>query len=209
MSNVAIKERPDFFGLPRVSLELEEITPEQRRKGEQGTLRKIECAHSWLRGIVDVLIVYISNTDGTFQDIIDNTFTVDASDSQKLSFLFANTAVGVQVGTGTAAVDRDDFAMATPILDGSTAGRLVYTNPSTLTKAAAITGGYRIILERSFNNDSGGSITFNESGVAVVTRDITPAARVGPTILRDLISPGHVVVNGGAVIVRYFLDWLA
>lgn len=209
MSAIATKPKAEPTGLPRVTLEIEQITPEQRRKGEPGTIIRLDCAHSWVRGMVDLLICYISNIDLNIVETGGTNIQVDADTSPKFSFLFASTGVGVQVGTGTTAVDRDDFDMETIIANGSGAGQLTFTNPGTLTKAAAVTGGYRIMLERSFNNDSGGDITINEAGIIVATRRSSAVTVTSPLILRDIISPGHTVVNGGGVILRYLLDWLA
>lgn len=209
MTNAPTRPKPEPTGLPKLGLEFELFTPEQRRKGEPGTITRIECAHSWTRGMVDLMIVYLSNTDGNIVNTGSSAAEIDADTSQKFSFLFASTGAGVQVGTGTTPVAREDFNLETSIVNGSGSGQLTFTTLGILTKAAAVTGGYRIILERSFNNDSGGDITINEVGIIVVSRLSSGSPVFSPLILRDIISPGHTVVNGGAVIVRYFLDWLA
>lgn len=209
MSAIATRPKSEPTGLPKVTIEIEEITPEQRRKGEQGTIRKIECAHSWVRGMVDTLIVVFSNVDGDIINTGGSPLELDADVGGKFSFLFGSGNVGIIVGTGTTPVARADINIETQIFGGTTSGRLVYVVPGILTKAAAITGGYRIMLQRTFENDSGGDITINEAAVIILTRSTGGDNVASPMILRDLISPGHLVVNGGAVIVRYLLDWLA
>lgn len=208
MNTTATKPKPEPLGLPKVTIEIEQITPEQRRKGEQGTIKRIDCAHSWVRGMIDLMIVYLSNTDGNIVNTGSASVEIDASNSQKFSFLFANAGVGVQVGTGTTAVDRDDDNLETTVVNGSGSGQLTFAVPCTLTKAAAVTGGYRIILERAFDNDSGGDITITEAGIIVASRLSSGGPTVSPLILRDIISPGHLIEDGGAVILRYILDWL-
>lgn len=206
----ATKENPKLLGLPKVGIEIVEITPEQRKNGEQGKVRVIENANSWLLQMPDLLSVFLSNDDttSTIQDIGGTGRTCNASMASKLSTLGATTN-GIQVGTGATPVDRDDDDLDVRILEGSTAGRLVYDAVGAITKGIAITGGYRVQLERSFNNDSGGDITINETGVRSFCRQTGPDANFSATILRDIIDPGHVVVDGGAVIMRYLLDWLS
>ena len=212
MTAPIVLERPHIAGLPQVGIELIALTPEQLRSPFPnhliGRTRRLENVNSWVRGIVDLLIVYLSDTNGTMRTTGASNVTTEAATGPKLSFTFANTGCGVKVGTGTTAVDRDDIDIETPIVSGSGAGQLVYTNPGTITKTAAITGGHRVILERSFANNSGGDITITEAGIVVASRT-TSGTNISPLILRDIISPGHTVVNGGAVIVRYLLDWLA
>ncbi len=208
MNDAPNKQIADYLGLPKVSIEIVEITPEQRKKGEQGKVRAVEDTNSWVRGMVDVLIVYFSNVDGGYVNSGGTPQTADASSSAKLGALFSQNT-GVLVGTGTTPVDRSDFVLDSQIATGNGAGQLAYTTLSVLTKSAAITGGYRVTLERSFNNNSGGIITINEAGILVITHQLGVGTTSAPLILRDIISPGHAVADGGAVIVRYLLDWLA
>ncbi len=208
MSDTA-KAAPKLLGLPKVSIEIVEITPEQRKKGEQGKVRVVEDTNSWVRGMPDLLLVYLRNTTVSFvTDTAGNVIDPNATRSAKLGVL-GNAVIGVQAGTGTTAVDRDDNVLATPINNGSTAGRFVYDAVGALTKSTAITGGYRVQVERNFQNDSGGDITVNETALYAAFREGTPDQLRAAMILRDLISPGHLVSNGGAVIIRYLLDWLA
>lgn len=204
----ATKEKPKYLSLPKVSIEIVAFTPEQRQKGEPGTLRVIENTNSWLKQMAELMRAYLGNDDfGTVTDIIGVDRQPDSSVSPKIAARGSN-ALGVQSGTGVTAVDRDDFELDVRIPDGNTAGRLVYDTVGVLTKASAITGGYRVQLERNFQNDSGGDITINETGVRFFFR-IIPSGNANGMILRDIISPGHLVVNGGAVIIRYLFDWLS
>lgn len=204
----ATKEQPKYLGLPKVTIEIVAFTPEQRQKGEPGTVRRIENTNSWLRQMAEIMRSYLANDDlNSAQDTGGNPRTIDSSQSAKLS-AFGTNVLGVQAGTGSTAVDRDDFLEDVRIIDGNSANRLVYAALGILTKSTAIAGGYRVILERNFQNDSGGDITVNETAVRVFC-DEAGGGNVSLLILRDVISPGHLVVNGGAVIIRYLFDWLS
>lgn len=208
MSDTA-KPAPSILGLPRVTIEIVEITPEQRKKGEQGNVRVVEDTNSWVTAMPGLLLTYLRNTNiATIRDTLNQLINPNAIRSPKLGAL-GSAVFGVQAGTGVTAVDRDDHTLDTLISNGSTAGRLVYDAVGALTKSTAITGGYRVQVERNFQNDSGGDITVNETGLFTGFRNVSADQSQVAMILRDLISPGHLVSDGGAVIIRYLLDWLA
>lgn len=204
----ATKEKTKYSALPKVSIEIVEITPEQRKNGEQGKVRVVKDTNSWLKQMAALMRAYLGNDDfGTVNDTTNSGRIPDSSQAVKMA-AFGTNILGVQAGTGVTAVDRDDFAEDVRIVDGNTAGRLVYDVLGALVKTTAITGGYRVQLERNFQNDSGGDITINETGVRVFF-DVVAGGNGSCMLLRDIISPGHTVVNGGAVIIRYFFDWLS
>lgn len=207
----ATKPSEKVLGLPRVGIEIVPFTPEQRKNGEPGKVRVIENANSWLNQMPRLLLPFFADSVSapvrTYQDLNDVTRTLMPERAPKLGVLSSNIT-GVQVGTGGTAVDRDNRQLGTRIADGNAATQLVYSVVGALTKTAAITGGYRVMIERSFNNDSGADITILETGLRILCRNVGNQQGVA-MVLRDIINPGHTVVDGGAVIMRYLLDWLS
>lgn len=201
------ESKPEILGLPKIRIEFETLTPEQRRKGEAGSKRVIENTNSWVSQMVDLLICYFSDTDTTVVDRTGLGFTAESTEGHKISTLHSILQGGVFVGTGLTAVDRDDIDIEIVIAHGNGAGQLEHI-PGVVTKTVSITGGYETQCEKTFNNNSGGDITINEVGL-VGLYESTLGLLKQALILHDRISPGHAVVNGGSVIVRYFLDWLA
>lgn len=207
MSN-ATKDKPKYSALPKVSIEIVAFTPEQRKNGEQGKVRVVKDTNSWLKQMAALMRAYLGNDDfGTITLTGGSAVVPDSSQAVKMA-AFATSALGVQVGTGSTPVDRDDFVEEVKISDGNNPTQLIYDALGALLKTTAITGGYRVQLERNFQNDSGGDITINETGVRVFF-DVVGSGNQACVILRDIISPGHTVVNGGAVIIRYLFDWLS
>ena len=72
--------------------------------------------------------------------------------------------VGIQVGTGVAAVTPTDIALATRIAHGRAAGELEYGGCELVGIAFADPNG-EFTIRRYFTNASGGSITVNEVGI--------------------------------------------
>lgn len=111
---------------------------------------------------------------------------------------------GIQVGTGTAAEDRDDNKLATKIAHGTSSGQLQYGACTITTAPSAITGGYRSPITRTFSNGSGGNITIEEIGLVLISN--TASGNKNFLVIRDLTT--HTVNNGAGVTVEYFLDFL-
>lgn len=108
---------------------------------------------------------------------------------------------GIVVGTGTTAEDRDNYALATLIAEGTGAGQLNY-QASLGYVVSAITGGYRDTYDRQVNNNSGSSITIYEMGLIAIHNGVYFL------LLRDVLGTPYAVANGAAAVVRYKIDWL-
>lgn len=169
-----------------------------------------ECAHSWVEQMAQWMLSYLSDAAVTnVQDVASgfNTTSVPGT-GPKYNAVQASADAGVVVGTSAVAPDRNDFQLGAKIADGNGGGQLEHTPLATTVNAfVAVAGGYRLTLEQSFLNDSGGDITVRETGVQTFNRQDTPGTSVY-LLLHDLVSPTFTVVNGGAMIVRYHLDWL-
>ena len=112
----------------------------------------------------------------------------------------AADTLGIVVGTGTTALDRDDHALTTQIAEGAGAGQ--FNHQAMVNQfAVAITGGggYDVISSRTFDNNSGGTITIQEAAVYVLHTSWFFM------ILHDLVSGGHNVLTGDSVVVEYII----
>jgi len=189
----------------RLKLELVRIYPDGRRE-----LRELD-ANSWLKNYAGWCHGSWTNTLIGLVDVNNSAFnylvTVASVDKFRGDAGATTDGYGIQVGTGSGAVDRDNYKLGTKVAHGNGAGQLYY-QACTITPLAPITGGYEVVLNRQFDNNSGGDITVNEVGLVVkTTNDVSAAKYV--LVLRDLIPGGETVVNGTSTVFRYKLQWTA
>ena len=111
---------------------------------------------------------------------------------------------GVILGTGTTTPTADDFKLVTPIVEGTSSGQLTY-GATVVNAVSAVTGGYRMTIQRQVNNNSGADIAVKEMALYVQLVDGVPALNYY-MMLRDLLS--STVVNSGAKTFKYHLDFL-
>lgn len=110
---------------------------------------------------------------------------------------------GILVGTGSTAVAADDFTLETEIADGTATGELVRTDTTTISYELVLgtSTGYTHLMERTFTNSSGASITINEVGIVYKWG---ASSVLG---VHDVLATGIVVLDNESVVVRYFTDW--
>ena len=173
--------------------------------------RQLE-GHSWLKQWVQILNCHMGQLDvATVLDTASANQTVRTPGNgaggvgPKADAAAADDAFGIQVGTGTTALTRDDNILATKINEGAAAGQLNY-QAMVFSPVLNIAGGKRISLSRQFNNNSGGTITVNEIGLVVEQGLVAGTGFF--LILRDLVSPGEAILTGNNQIFRYHLDFL-
>ena len=175
-----------------------------------GPARKLE-GHSWLRQWAQILnchmgqlnVAGVLDTASASQTIVTPAAAA-AGVGPRANAALADDAFGIQVGTGSVALDRDDNILATKIVEGAAAGQLNY-QVMVFSAVLNITGGHRISLSRQFNNNSGGTITVNELGL-VVEQELVAGTGFF-LILRDLVA-GEAILDGNNQIFRYHLDFL-
>ena len=142
----------------------------------------------------------VKDTGGT-----NRTIQRQFTDGTSTSYMYATgTSLGIQVGTGSTAVDILDYVLATAIANGSGAGQLVY---QALTYDADVTVADPIctfIVYRNFNNNSGGQITVAETGFYCSTRDTGGTAQTF-CLFRD-VPTSVAVPDGGGCYVKYTLQ---
>ncbi len=195
----------------RLSLEVVKVHPDGRHES-----RVAEC-NSWLKQWAEILSTMfetpasagastagVVDTGGTGRTV-ETAAPGNASEGPRANSAAADNTFGIQLGTGSTAVDRDDNALVTLIADGSAAGQLDHL-ATTFSARVAIAGGYRFTISRQVNNNSGGSITVEEIGLALLHRISGPSTALF-LALRDLVT--EAIPDGAARIFRYHLDFIA
>jgi hypothetical protein len=134
--------------------------------------------------------------------------TTDFASSPSIAFdVLATTAItnyGIRLGTGLIAPTINDYALQTPIAEGSGAGQMNHGAVTFGTPAADSTTS-QFTITRNMANNSGGLITVNEIGLycrcyywngdSIVTGYFM--------IIRDVIGGGIAVPNGQTLTVNY------
>ncbi len=178
-----------------------------------GTVRykEMQKVNSWTKQAAQIFEFMFKHTDGS--GILDTSAasqSFDISSSQSLPLEMApDTNTGIFVGTGSTAADKDDTSLETKIADGSGSGQLTHQSMVAYQGALGTSTGFTTLFERTFQNDSGASITINEVGTESEWDANTGA---GTSIKRflmvhDVLATGVVVLDSEAVVVRYFTDW--
>lgn len=169
-------------------------------------IRKRKCS-SYVRQIIDMLHTHMGQIDTTVVDTGGTSRTMSYSTTFAGNNFMCNagatvTTHGIRAGTGTAAVTINDYALQTPIAEGSGAGQL--SHGVTAISAQATVGSSReFTVARSFTNNSGASITVNE--VALYVRFIdTLNASYYAMIERSLLT--FTVANGASATVTYTIS---
>lgn len=146
--------------------------------GKDGKIRwsKRKKAHSFVVGFGQVLELLFGHSYNAASRTVVIKDTSAASVNFALSSSFyaqhlfscetpaGTTTFGLLVGTGTTAPAVADYAMQTLIAHGVGANQLSYsagTVQSTRTESTAT----KLLIQRSFSNSSGGTITVKESGL--------------------------------------------
>ena len=201
-------------GISGIKLSLEVVRI--RADGSHDEPREVEC-NSWLKQWAEILSTMFetaASAGGSTAGVLDtggSGRTVEtaapgnASEGPRANSAAADETFGIQLGTGSTAVDRDDNALVTLIADGSASGQLDYL-ATTFSARVAISGGYRFTISRQVGNNSGGTITVQEIGLALLHRISGPGTALF-LCLRDLVT--EAIPNGESRIFRYHLDFIA
>lgn len=136
----------------------------------------------------------VKDTGGTIRGDVDDMLAYDPSFDHDIRYndsvgggLLSNAAhieKGIVAGTSSAAEDFEGYALTTPIVNGSAAGQMDYSQ-SELHSVTNATLTLKDTLIRDLNNNSGGGITAEEVGIytgvyigtvlyeIMITRDLT------------------------------------
>jgi hypothetical protein len=113
--------------------------------------------------------------------------------------------IGIQVGTGTAAVTPNDNALGSRISHGRAAGELEYGGCELIGLSFTNPNG-ELTIRRYFTNVSGGSITVNEVGIHAVGTNKGNRQSWSFLVARDPVSPGIAVATGEILRVTYVVQ---
>ncbi len=166
--------------------------------------------NSWLKQMADIFYNGLATATKTSLDITNTSRTLEAIlQNVAGDWIRADGASGVDtrgvvLGSSTTTPTRDDVALNTQIADGAGAGQLDHGIMS-FTQNINVTGGVRHSMQRTFTNNSGGTITIEEAGV-YVGHDRDGGGSDNFMILHDLFS--RSMVNLATKVVRYHLDFL-
>ena len=176
-------------------------------------------SHSWVRNAYNCMVSLITRIDMSdsdwgagyinMKDIAGSiqhasyspgTYNVVGSSSQSVGKGYRGAAtveeLGIQVGTGTNAESYEDYALQTLIISGNGSGELAYGEVEAPSKSyVAGTKTYSVAWIRYFNNNSGGSITVNEIGIASL---LSLATQIYQSLMaRDKLGSGVEVADTG------------
>lgn len=150
-------------------------------------------------------ILKTGSTPGGCEQLIHAGHSENAAANTIINISVVGEDIGIVVGTGVTAVTPTDYALATRILHGRTAGRLEYGGCEFIGIAFVNPNG-EFTIRRYFTNASGGSITVNEVGLYAAGTKMV-ANDYGFTwpfaIARDIVSPGVAVADGEILRVTY------
>ncbi|TKJ25413.1 MAG: hypothetical protein CEE41_04365 [Hadesarchaea archaeon B3_Hades] len=107
----------------------------------------------------------------------------DGTHHFRLNAALAQSLYGVVVGTGDTAEDNEDYALATQLTEGVTAGKISH-GAMIIGTAGVVGANVDLEVKRAFTNLTGSTITVKEAGVYVsrvgdyfcILRDVLPAA---------------------------------
>lgn len=112
--------------------------------------------------------------------------------------------LGIVVGSGLNAESFEDYALQTKILNGTTAGKMSYIASDPAVKSYnAGTKIYTVTYIRYFNNNSGGDVSVNETGII---SNIQPLNGYRCMLTRDKLGATIVVPNTGQLKVTYTIQ---
>lgn len=115
---------------------------------------------------------------------------------------YTTNRVGIQVGTGTNAVTINDYALQTPIVHGDSAGEFVHYG-TWLYNYTVGASTATFDAEKIFYNDSGGSITVNETALYGIYLTTTHTSHC---LIRDKLSSGVAVADTEYLKVKYTIS---
>jgi len=106
---------------------------------------------------------------------------------------------GIQVGSGTSPPSASSPYLESLILNGTGSGQLSYGSNSVTSPSISSNPG-TMTITRPFTNNSGGSVTVGEIGLA------PNYGSDAVLIIHDVLSPAAVVPNGGSITVTYTMQ---
>jgi len=157
----------------------------------------------------------------TFTDNDVNPGVTDFSNILTMNDSANDSTYGIVVGTGTATPAPNDYQLEKQITNGTGSGQLIYgahtlspapnggqggatspSSPGTLTPSGNTTS---IQISRTFQNQSGASITVSETGI-IVKNLAYESTTVYVLIIHDLLSSPITIPNNGVLAITYTIS---
>ena len=110
-----------------------------------------------------------------------------------------NTAFGIRVGTGNTAVAIDNYALETPIAEGTGVGQMEHLI-CTVSAPTVAAPNCSFIVSRAILNNSGAEITGREAGIYAKLN-----ATYFGCFTRDVFGTPQAVPNGGSIVINWTL----
>jgi len=112
---------------------------------------------------------------------------------------------GIQVGSGTSAPSASSPYLESLILSGTGSGQLSYGS-NTATSPLLSSNPGTMTITRTFANNSGGSVTVGEIGLATNQSEPNQNVYNAVLLIHDVLSSAASVPNGGTITVTYTLQ---
>jgi hypothetical protein len=193
--------------------------------------RHRQRSHSWVRNVYNLMFTQLAGkdaddntfgagklstikTDGSVQygagPMAINPYVSDSVDDVGFGYraLANDDEAGILVGGGTSAESFEDYALQTKIDTGNGAGQLAYAESEP--HSVSYDAGAKVLrneLVRYFNNNSGGSISINETALVYASRP--PGGGTGYQYYlasRDKLASTVTVPNTGQLKVTYIVQ---
>lgn len=190
------------FELVSVSRDGQPIGPPYRQWSRSWTKQAAQIFNATIKSTTETSV---KDTGGTLQSINP---TISPYQSWKATSAAAEATYGIILGTGSTAENRDDYVLATPIAEGTGTGQLTHLATNPYTPPVAITGGYRVTVDRQVNNNSGGPIVVAEIGLYTYTSLNVGGQTAYFCALRDVLASTYSIADGASAVARYKIDWL-
>ena len=112
---------------------------------------------------------------------------------------------GIQVGSGTSAPSASSPYLESLITSGTGSGQLSYGSDS-VTSPSISSNPATLKISKTFTNNSGGSVTVGEIGLAPQIRNDSSGLYQAALMVHDVLSSAVSVPNGGTITVTYTLQ---
>ena len=114
-----------------------------------------------------------------------------------------DTNKGIRFGSGNTAVDISDYALETPIAEGTGAGQLSHLACTVTTPPSVDATTSSFPVKRVGVNGTGDNVTVREIGVYVSGRTYVGGPYYYMCIVRDVLGSPVTIPDGGAITVIY------
>jgi len=188
-------------------------------------------SHSFIRNFMTILAsAFSANTFYDYQTTNNLWYSVDPNYTTIFNELNTqdssnDASFGIVVGTGTATPTATDYKLGNQIPNGTGSGQLSYgassisPGNSSVSPASSLSSPTQTLtpsgnttsiqISRTFQNNSGSSITVTETGIIVQTASFyngTSTATTKVLIVHDLLSSSITIQNSAVLTIVYTIS---